>query len=401
VAVSAAEIPSASATGHLPAVNLPDQLTGYIRECLRAGASDIHLTPGIPPCLRIEGELRSIAKTSVLTAEQTVAMSAALLSVTGRDGEQDPMKAKGSVDGAFSAYNGSRFRFNIFRRQGQIALVLRLLEERFRTLGELGFPESLYKLCDLRDGLVVVAGATGAGKSTTLAALIDRINRTRSAHIITIEDPIEYIHKPIRSVVNQRQIGMDAPLFNDALVSSLRQDPDVILVGEIRDLETIRTAIIAAETGHLVFTTLHAGDCVSSLERLVGVFPANEQDGIRRQLSLVLRAVVAQHLLPQALPENERNNPLAVRRRVVASEVLMMTPAVANLTAIARTAQIYSSMEAGQMHGMQTLEQDLARLWSSGKISEAVAVATARNVPVLRDRVASLARGRAGSGALK
>jgi len=288
-----------------------------------------------------------------------------------------------------SSPDGVRFRFNIFRRQSEISIALRRLEDRFRTLTELGMPESLYNLCDLRDGLVVISGPTGAGKSTTLATLLDRINQTRAGHIITIEDPIEYLHAPVRCVVNQRQVGLDAPSFNGALVDAMRQDPDVILVGEIRDLDTIRTGIIAAETGHLVFTTLHAGDCVGAVERLVAVFPSDEQEGIRRQLSLVLRAIVAQHLLVAVKPD-ERHVAESMPC-VAASEILMVTPAVANLIATGKSAQIYSAMETGTSLGMQTLEQDLARLWNAGRITEAAAMALARNPSVVRDR-AALAR---------
>src|SRR5262249_41993629 len=204
------------------------------------------------------------------------------------------------------------------------------LEDRFRGLAELGLPESLYELCNLPDGLVVVCGPTGAGKSTTLATMLDRVNQTRRCHVITIEDPIEYIHPPALSLISQRQVGSDAGTFNDALVASLRQDPDVILVGEIRDLATIRTAITAAETGHLVFTTVQAGDCVGAVERLVSVFPADEQAGVRRQLSLVLRAIIAQHLLiVDGAGGNLNGNgqpALPVRRsRVAVSEVLTVT----------------------------------------------------------------------------
>jgi twitching motility protein PilT len=244
----------------------------------------------------------------------------------------------------------------------------------------------LYALCDLPDGLIIVAGPTGAGKSTTLAAMIDRINRTYNSHIITIEDPVEYVHPPAKSLVNQRQVGVDCGSFYDALVASLRQDPDVILVGEIREISTIRTAITAAETGHLVFTTVHAGDCVGVIERLVSVFPAGEQDGVRRQLALVLRAVVAQQLLLADGPQAPLSA-LGRRRRVALSEVLLINPAVANLIATARSAQVYSAMEVGAMHGMQTFEQDLARLLVDGMISETTAYAFTKSPAVLKERV--------------
>lgn len=349
----------------------------FLAACVRLDGSDVHLSPGLPPHVRVHGELTPMDGEAVCDVPRISALCADLL------GRALPLMPKGSLDGAVSSGDGTRFRYNIFLRQGEPALALRRLEDRFRPLSELGLPESLLNLAEARDGLVVVSGPTGAGKSTTLATLLDHVNRTRSGHIITIEDPIEYLHRPIRCVVNQRQVGLDAPTFNDALVASLRQDPDVVLVGEIRDLDTIRTAITAAETGHLVFTTLHAGDCVGSIERLVSVFPADEQDGIRRQLSLVLRGVVAQRLLPAVSTDG------AVRR-VACSEILINNPAVSNLIATGKSAQIYSSMETGAMSGMQTLEQDLARLWVAGRIGEQTASAMARNPAVMRERAANL-----------
>lgn len=357
-----------------------------LRCCAEEGASDIHLVPGLPPHLRRHGVLAPLAGKAEMDAGMTRAITVELMRRMGLAGDEpeDAVSATGSVDGAITSEGGVRFRFNCFRQQGGFAVAIRRLEERFRDLRELGLPEGLYSLCDLRDGLVIVAGATGAGKTTTLAALLHHVNRNRNGHIITIEDPVEYIHKPLNCVVSQRQVGADAPSFNDALVASLRQDPDFLLVGEIRDLETIRTAITAAETGHLVFTSLHAGDCIGSIERLVSVFPADEQEGIRKQLSLVLRGVVAQHLLPAAEGVS----------RVVASEVLLVNPAVANLIATGKSAQIYSAIELGTSAGMQTLEQDLARLWVAGAISEGGALSKTKNVAAVRDRAANLRRGR-------
>ncbi len=379
-------------------------LDELLAECVRRDASDLHLAPGLPPYLRVEGILEPQEHRPCLSPAQIEAIAAWMT----RDLDQTPLRATGSLDGALTGASGTRYRFNVFRRQGHLAISVRQLEDRFRTLTQLGLSESLYRLCDLPDGLIAVAGPTGAGKSTTLAAFLDRINQTRRCHLITIEDPIEYLHVSKTALVNQRQVGTDTCGFYEALVASLREDPDVILVGEIRDLNTIRTAIVAAETGHLVFTTVHAGDCVGAIERLVAVFPADEQDGIRRQLALVLRAVIAQHLLvadgpavgraqalatKEAWGENAAGSPPADpsrRTRVVTSEVLIVTPAVANLIATAKSSQIYSAMEAGGAAGMQTLEQDLARLWVSGRISETTAVAMAKNPNVLRDRVARM-----------
>jgi twitching motility protein PilT len=362
----------------------PEQtLARLLGECERGGASDLHLAPGRPPQLRVHGELLPIPGTAPLSAADMEAISESMMN----SGQRKALEEKGSADGACSSASGSRFRFNIFRRQGRKAIVLRRLEDRFRSLAELGLPDELYRLADLTDGLVVVSGATGSGKSTTLATLLDKINRERRCHMITIEDPIEYVHHPILAQINQRELYTDVPDFNEALVASLRQDPDVILVGEIRELKTIRTAITAAETGHLVYTTVHAGDCVGTVERLVGVFPADEQDGIRRQLSMVLRTVVNQQLLSTVARDGKKG-------RVAVAEVLMVTPAVANLIAMGKGSQIYSAMETGRNVGMQTLEQDIARLWVSGRISEATAIASCRNVPVMRERAQILRRGK-------
>ncbi len=362
----------------------PTLLAELLAWCVESEASDLHLSTGQPPMVRVHGQLQRAPSREPLSESQMQAMVGELLGPATADW------AKGSVDGACSGPREARFRFNVFRRGGELAAAVRLLESRFRPLSELGLPESLYSLGELRDGLVIISGPTGAGKSTTLATLLDRINRTRACHIVTIEDPVEYVHKSSMSLVHQRQVGLDAPSFNDALVASMRQDPDVILVGEIRDQATIRTAITAAQTGHLVFTTLHAGDCAGTVDRMVSVFPEGEQDGVRRLLALVLRAVVTQHLLPTTE---------SGQARVAASEVLMVNPAVANLIAMGKSSMIYSSMESGQSFGMQTLEQDLARLWASGRISETTAILCTRNPALLRERAATLKRrGPAASG---
>ena len=377
-----------SASPHAALLSEPDvetprqRLARLLVECEQAGASDLHLASDRPPQLRVHGDLQLIPDHPSMPAGDIDAISDCMMTAD----HLRSLNERGSADGACSSPSGARFRFNVFRRQGRRAIVLRRLEERFRSLAELGMPDELYSLADLPDGLVIVSGPTGAGKSTTLATLLDKINRERRCHMITIEDPIEYVHNPKLAQVNQRELFTDVPDFNEALIAAMRQDPDVILVGEIRELKTIRTAITAAETGHLVYTTVHSGDCVGTIERLVGVFPADEQDGIRRQLSLVLRAVVNQQLLPAAVRNGQRG-------RVAAAEVLINTPAVANLIAMGKSSQIYSSMETGRKLGMQTLEQDIARLWVGGRITEQTAMAMCRNVSVMQERAALLRRG--------
>ena len=256
-------------------------------------------------------------------------------------------------------------------------MALRRLDSEFRSLPELGLPPQIADFCQERDGLVIVTGPTGSGKSTTLATLIDCINTTREGFVVTIEDPIEFEHVSRRSLINQRQVGRDARSFNDALVEAMRQDPDVILVGEIRDTETVRTALRAAETGHLVFTTLHAGDCAGAIERIVSVFPADEQNSVRHQLAMVLRGIVAQHLPASAD---------GTCRHVVA-EVLVNTTGVSNLIATGRTAQIPSAIETGANVGMRSLEESLAELLRAGAIDERTAFLLTRNPETLQRRL--------------
>ena len=359
-------------------------LESLFAACEESGASDIHLATDMPPRFRVRGELVELGGYRAFDSKtvDAVAMELGLftLPVGSPDGTERiriTLMNEGSIDGALSSPSGVRYRFNLFREAGRHAVALRRLDGEPRSFSELGLPERLERFCDERDGLVVVTGPTGAGKSTTLATMLNRINDTRRGHIITIEDPIEFVHKSRKCLVNQRQVGRDTKSFNDALVESLRQDPDVILVGEIRDIATVRTALRAAETGHLVFTTLHAGDAPGAIERLISVFPAEEQTSARHQLALALRGVFAQHLVADK----------AGTGRALAYELLVNTSACANLIATGRTAQIYSVIETGAAHGMCTLDQSLAELLSAGKIDERTAVCLSKNPAMLRGRM--------------
>ncbi len=362
---------------------LSEQLAKIFEQCEATQASDVHLAAGELPRFRLQGQLVPNPSFARLDGEGVDALAMELGLETlplgcpdGTERVRTTLLRDGAIDGAITSPGGSRYRFNLYRDCGSTAVALRRLDNEFRSLDALGLPPQLANFCTCTDGLVVVTGPTGSGKSTTLATLIDQINRTRQGHIITIEDPVEFRHVSRKCLVNQRQVGRDARSFNGALIEALRQDPDVILVGEMRDLETIRTAITAAETGHLVFATLHAGDCAGAVERLVSAFPAAEQEGVRHQLALVLRGIFAQHLLPAV-----------TGGRAAACELLVNTTAVANLIATGRSAQLYSVMETSANQGMVALDQSLADLLGRGRIAEVTAFALSRNPESLRRRV--------------
>ncbi|ADL08658.1 type IV pilus twitching motility protein PilT [Thermosediminibacter oceani] len=328
-------------------------LREILGEAIKKGASDIHLTVGLPPVFRHHGRLEPQGQWPPLTASDTEALAREIL------GERwEEFIERKELDLAYSAAGLGRFRVNIFHQRGSIGAALRLVGDVIHSLDELGLPPVVGELADQPHGLVLVTGPTGSGKTTTLAAMIDRINERRSCHIITLEDPIEYLHTHKRSIVNQREIGSDSPSFASALRAALRQDPDVILVGEMRDLETVATAITAAETGHLVLATLHTGSAVQSIDRIIDVFPPHQQNQIRIQLSDTLAGVITQQLLPRADGKG----------RVVAVEVLIATPAVRNLIREGKTHQIVSLMQTGGRFGMQTMEMSLRQLREKGLI---------------------------------
>lgn len=364
-------------------------LDRFLSTLMEIEASDLHLAPRNRPLFRLSGVLREVDAFPDVLREEELEQIAELLA---GESIETAIPSSGSLDGALTAGDEEegRFRFNIYRRLPGYAIALRRLENEFRTLSELGLPESLLKWCDLPDGLILVAGPTGSGKSTTLATLIDHINQTRPVHVITIEDPVEYLHVSDKALIDQRQVGTHARDFHAALVSSLRQDPDVILVGEIRERETIKTAITAAETGHLVFATVHAPDCAGAIQRIVSTFPADEQPGVLRQLSMNLRGVLTQHLVPaDGSSAAERHDfDSRSRTRVLLSEILQVTPAVANLVAKAQFMHIPSTMETGSRHDMQTLEQSLLSWVQSKHLLLATALSYTRNPKVLEQRFA-------------
>jgi len=344
----------------------------FLRKCVELSASDLHLSGQHPATFRIQGRLCTPQDT-VYSPDFLEQLALTLMP----EQQRETFAHEHTVDLATSISTGQRFRVNIYRERGQVAFAIRQLEQSFRKLEDLHLPPQLGNLAELRDGLVLVTGPTGSGKTTTLSTLIHQINCSRSCHILTIEDPIEYIHPNVKSLVHQRELHTDVPTFAQAVRASLREDPDVILVGEMRDTETMRAAITAAETGHLVFSTLHTGDTVGAIDRMIGVFPADEQDSVRQQLSMVLRAVIAQRLLPARVGSG----------RYPAIEILRVTSAVANLIRVGKPQQIYSAMEAGIALGMQTMEQSLAALVGKRMVNPGDAKMFARDPQSFEDRL--------------
>jgi twitching motility protein PilT len=328
------------------------QLTYSIDDLLEQmaarGASDLHVTVGTPPAIRLRGHLERIEGVDPLSADDTQMLLYRVLSSE----QQKQLEIKRQLDFAYAVPGVARFRVNVFFQREALGAAFRVIPHDIKSLEELGLPPSLHEFTAKPRGIVLVTGPTGSGKSTTLAAIIDEINRTRHDHILTIEDPIEFVHKHKRCVVNQREIGPDAVSFGEALRAALRQDPDVILLGEMRDLETISTALTAAETGHLVFGTLHTQSASSTVDRIIDVFPAEQQEQVRIMIAGSLQGVVTQALLPTADGSG----------RVAALEILFPDDAVRNLIRQGKVEQIYSIMQTGTSKGMQTMEQALAEL---------------------------------------
>jgi twitching motility protein PilT len=322
-------------------------------------ASDLHLTVGAPPALRVDG---SIVQTNLekLTPDLCQRLIYSLLS----DTQKSRFESESELDLSFGIKGLGRIRMNVFRQRGSVGASLRAIPSRFMSFDELGLPPAIHEIMRVPRGLVLVTGPTGTGKSTTLASMVDHINETRACHIVTVEDPIEYLHFHKRSIVNQREVGPDTRGFQAALKYILRQDPDVILIGEMRDAETISAALTIAETGHLVFSTLHTNDAASTVNRVLDSFPPHQQEQARSQLSLTLQAIVSQNLLPHASGTG----------RVLASEVLIVTGAVRNLIRESKVEQIYLAMQTGAKTGMQTMNQSLYDLYVRRQITYQTAV---------------------------
>ncbi len=337
---------------------------------LDLGGSDLHLAVGCEPSVRVHGELKRLTEFPVMNGSEIRRMIYAVLTQRQREKFEEDLE----LDTSHAIPGHGRFRVNVFLQRDSVGAVLRVIPYEIVPLADLGLPLSVAKMAEYPRGLVLVTGPTGSGKSTTLASLVDLVNRTKPVHIMTVEDPIEFLHHHKKALVNQREVGEDTHSFAEALRRVLRQDPDVILVGEMRDLETIQIAITAAETGHLVFGTLHTQDAPQSIDRMIDVFPAHQQQQVKVQLASSLQGVVTQQLVPKATGKG----------RVAAVEVLVATPAVRNLIREGKTHQIYSSMQAGSQFGMQTMDQSLAHLVMSGTISMQSALEKCANPADLR-----------------
>ncbi len=341
-----------------------------LMEVVHRRASDLHLSSGAHPTVRVRGRLSPLEEYPKLSSADTREIIYSIL--TGD--QRQRLETHWQLDFAYSIPGHARFRVNAYFQRGALGAAFRLIPFGLTSIDELGLPAAVHEFTRKPRGFVLVTGPTGSGKSTSLAAMIDEINSTREEHIMTIEDPIEFLHAHKKCLVNQRELGSDAQSFGDALKAALRQDPDVILVGEMRDLETISTALTAAETGHLVFATLHTQDTAQTVDRIIDVFPAHQQGQVRVQLSVALQGIMTQQLLPNADGSG----------RVVATEVLVPTPAVRNLIREGKTHQIYSVLQTGSNVGMQTMDASLATLVRQGKIAQKLAEARSSTPEELR-----------------
>ncbi|HEX6466346.1 MAG TPA: type IV pilus twitching motility protein PilT [Terriglobales bacterium] len=346
-----------------------------LRIAMERKASDLHLKVGNYPHLRVDGELMPLSDQPRISAEDMLNMAFSMMS----NRQKQKFKEAAELDMAYGVAGLGRFRVNVFQQRGNVGLVLRMIPTKIRALEELYLPKIIERICDEARGLVLVTGITGSGKSTTLAAMIDRINSSRPEHIITIEDPIEFLHRDKKGFVNQREVEVDTPSFGAALRASLRQDPDVILVGEMRDLETISTALHAAETGHMVFSTLHTLDAVETINRVISVFPPPEQKQVRMQLAATVKAVISQRLVKKADGDG----------RVPAVEVLLSTAFIREcIMTPEKTRMIHEALAAGtSQYGMQTFDQSLYDLFQQGLITFETAIENATNPDDLKLKV--------------
>jgi twitching motility protein PilT len=330
-------------------------LRSLLEEMVSRNASDLHIVAGERPKLRVDGDITNSSVDQEMTPKDTLQIAYSVLT----EQQKKRFELEDELDFSFGIQNLARFRGNVFKQRGCVSMVVRQIPFAIKTFDQLGLPGSIAKMAEKPRGLVLVTGPTGSGKSTTLAAMIDKINRERKGHIITVEDPIEFIHKHQSCIINQREIGSDTKSFANALKYALREDPDIILVGEMRDLETIAATLTIAETGHLAFATLHTNSAAEAINRIIDVFPSHQQSQVRAQLAFVLEGIVTQTLLPKAQGKG----------RVMAAEILVVTPAIRALIRDDKVHQIYSSMQAGKKWGMQTLNDALYALYMNREVT--------------------------------
>ncbi len=344
-------------------------LRQLLEDMVKMDASDLHLTVGSPPVVRVDGKLIKMQH-DTLSPDMTKKLAYSIMN----DKQRLKFETSSELDLSFGIENLSRFRCNVFMQRGNVAVALRQIPYKVRTFEELGLPKVVAEFARLPRGLVLVTGPTGSGKSTTLAAVIDTINRERQCHIITVEDPIEYLHRHQASIVNQREVYSDTQSFASALKYALREDPDVVLIGEMRDLETIEAALNISETGHLAFATLHTNSTAESINRIIDVFPTNQQEQVRISLSFSLQAVISQCLIPRI-----------GGGRVMGLEIMVCTPAIRALIRDDKVHQVYSMLQSGQKYGMKTMNQSLADMYNSGKVSLADAMSFSSNIQELNE----------------
>ncbi|MEP7324951.1 MAG: type IV pilus twitching motility protein PilT [Gemmatimonadota bacterium] len=331
-------------------------LRALLEEMIEKEASDLHVTAGERPKLRVDGDITSAAAQDVLTPKDTLSLAYSVLT----ENQKKRFEQDDELDFSFGIQNLARFRGNVFKQRGCVAMVIRMIPFNVKTFADLGLPPIIARLAEKPRGLILVTGPTGSGKSTTLAAIVDKINKDRKGHIITVEDPIEFIHRHHSCIINQREVGTDTKSFANALKYALREDPDVILVGEMRDLETIQATLTIAETGHLALATLHTNSAAESINRIIDVFPSNQQSQVRAQLSFVVEGVLTQTLLQKSKG----------RGRVMASEIMIATPAIRALIRDDKIHQIYSLMQSGKKHGMQTMNDALYQLYVGREVTQ-------------------------------
>ena len=339
-----------------PPVQSPVSLRTLLDEVIERDASDLHITAGDRPKLRVDGDIVNSNSEHVLSPRDTLQLAYSVLT----ENQKKRFEMEDELDFSFGIANLARFRGNVFKQRGCVSMVVRQIPFQIKTFADLQLPAVIASFAERPRGLVLVTGPTGSGKSTTLAAMIDKINTERRGHIITVEDPIEFIHRHRSCIINQREVGADTKSFASALKYALREDPDVILIGEMRDLETIQAAITIAETGHLVFATLHTNSAAEAINRIIDVFPAHQQSQVRAQLAFVLEGIITQVLLPK----------VSGRGRAMAAEVLVVTPAIRALIRDDKVHQIYSSMQSGKKFGMQTMNDALYQLYLSREVTD-------------------------------